>query len=788
MTCSLCFQDLSKNPIFDGDNGFCCTGCHVVFNILASQNQLQNFQETSVFQQALRSGLISNPALLEQIQRNRIDMPEHEMEKLHLVINDMWCPSCAEIIRLVMLQLKGVRNCVVDYATDLASVEFSPRYLSRETIYAKIASLGYQPQALQDSQKKAVSVSLYLRFVIAAFCSLNVMMFAYPLYATYFHYEPEGYGSLFAWLSFYTSLPVLFYCAWPIIRRFITSLQMGLFGMETLVVLGVGSAFGLSSYELFTGGTKVYFDSMTVIIVFMLLGKIVEARAKFSAKDSLIRLSMALPRRGRKRFSDNSQKYVSLKDIAIGDVLVVFTGEKIVLDGLVIEGEGSCDESLMTGESIPVKKKAGSLVLGGTLLQQGWMAFKVTSSPEETALHKIIEMVQQDIGHKTVYVRSADQIVKWFVPIILFIALGTALGCLMFGIADENKSVVETAILRAVSILLISCPCAIGIAAPLAESHLMNSLANLGVIVRNRGCLSLLGNEDAYVFDKTGTITEGKYTVIGGLKTLKKEYKSLLKGLASQSTHPAACAISQAIEEPPASLSGYEEIAGKGLKGVFGHDVYYLGSAAFLQQQGIKIEEPFMEAKGIVSITYFAHHNVQVAALILGDRIREGAPDVIAGLEPKKTLLLSGDAHLAVEAVSRICGFDTFQWGCTPFQKKEIIGNLRKEGKIVCMFGDGINDAPALTEANVGISMVSATDISIQVSDILLTTDRIQVINKIHALARKGQRIVNQNLFWAFFYNVVGIGLAASGTLSPIFAAFAMVASSLLVLFNAKRI
>lgn len=788
MTCTLCSQDLSGNSIFEGENGFCCPGCHVVFNILSSKNQLQNFQENPVFQQALQSGLISNPALLEQIKRNQPKMPDHEMEKLHLTIDDMWCPSCAEIIRLVLLQMKGIRNCVVDYATDLASVEFAPRYLSKENIFAQIGSLGYQAQALQDSQKKAVSASLYFRFAIAAFCSLNVMMFSYPLYATYFHEETEGYGALFAWLSFFASLPVLFYCALPILRRFMVSLQMGLFGMETLVVLGVGSAFGLSTYELFTGGTKVYFDSMTVIIVFMLLGKIIEARAKFSAKDSLLRLAMALPRRGRKRFSDNTQAYVPLKEIVIGDILIACTGEKIVLDGEVVEGEGACDESLMTGESIPVKKGIGDLVLGGTLLQQGWIAFRVRSSPQESALYKIIEMVQQDIGHKTVYVRSADQIVKWFVPAILLIALMTAFGCWMYGISDDNKSLFETAVIRAVSILLISCPCAIGIAAPLAESHLMNSLANLGVIVRNRGSLSLIGREDIFIFDKTGTITEGRFAVLDGLSSLSRDYKSLLKGLASQSIHPISSAISQAIDEPAACLSRHEEMAGHGLKGMSGEDLYYLGSANFLRQNGIEIVEPILKTEEVVSIAYFAHNDSQVATLILGDRIRQGAQEVIAKLSPKKTFLLSGDAQLAVETVSRICGFDAFQWGCTPFQKKELVSQLRRKGEIVCMFGDGINDAPALTEANIGISMVSAADISIQVSDILLTTDHLQVINKIHTLARKGQRIIKQNLFWAFFYNVLGIGLAAYGILSPIFAAFAMVVSSLLVLFNAKRI
>lgn len=788
--CSLCSIELPRHPIIEGDNAFCCSGCHSVFSILSTKNELDNFQQHPLFKQAIHAGLISNPALLDSIRRNRVEVTDAEKERIHLEIGEMWCPACAEIIRLLLLQQKGVLNCVVDYSTDLAAVEFSPRHIGRKQIESLIQSFGYQTHGLQDPIKKAVSFDLYLRFIIAAFFSLNIMMLSYPLYATYFDFEDQGFGKLFAWISFAASLPVIGYSGWPIFRRFFFSLQAGLFGMETLVVIGVSSAFLLSLYELLNGRTTVYFDSMSVIIVFVLLGKIVEARAKFSAKDSILRLTKSMPRRGRKRFSDGSLSFILAKEICLGDLIVVFAGEKIVLDGVVIEGEGGCDESIMTGEVFPVTKEKGSKVIAGTILQQGSITFAVNALMEDSTLQKIINTVQCDIGNKSKYIRAADQVVHWFVPIVIIIAFGAALWSWWFGIADAEKTIATTAIIRAISVLLISCPCAIGIAAPLAEAYLMNRLANLGVIVRNRGVLSLIGKETVFVFDKTGTVTEGRFTVLEGLEVLSDYQCSILKGLATHSNHLVSCAISRALNCSEINLDSTKESPGFGIQGSLNGKNFLLGSAIFLKQHGIDVK-PFSQSQShdsIVSFVFFAEEDRCLTRLVLGDRIRPEIKMLIQNLAPTQTILLSGDSFNTVEAVAKACGFDKFQSETSPLKKRDYIESLRQQGNIVCMLGDGINDAPALTGAHIGISVISAADISIQVSDLLLTTEQLLVIPKIRLLAQKGQRIIKQNIFWAFFYNILGLGLAACGILSPIFAAFAMVSSSLMVLFNAKRI
>lgn len=767
--CALCDCDLPANPVTEGERLFCCGGCHAVFNILSTQGALEGFERHPVFQQALRSGLISNPLLIEQIRSQRVEVEEEEREKLHLEIGEMWCPSCAEVIRLMLLREKGVLNCIVDYSTDLAAVEFAPRYVSRDKILGIIAGLGYAPCRLDEGRLRAVSRDLALRFGVAGFFSVNIMMFSYPIYAGYFSADPGGLSGLFAWLSFFAALPVLFYSGWPIFRRFWTSLSVGFLGMEALVAIGVTTSFGLSFYELFSGGIHVYFDSMTMIITLVLLGKIIEGRAKFSAKDSLLRLNRSVPRRGRKRFEDGSERFVLAKEVSLGDTLIALAGEKIVLDGELIEGEGTCDESLMTGEALPVHKGVGSMVLGGTVVQQGRLVYRVTATEKETALHQIIEMIERDIGYKSAYVRVTDLLVRWFVPAV------AALACVV-GLYSGSFS-------RMISVLLISCPCAIGIAAPLAEALLAKRLAEIGVIVRNRGCLSLLGRETLFVFDKTGTITEGRFSVLSGLSDLSDEIKSILKGLASQSIHPVAKAIASAISNAPAPFTQIEEVVGRGLRGSYQGRHYLLGSAALLHMQGIT--DPVPHAN---TTAYFVEGNQILATITLGDTIRPSAPEMIRALKPTPTLLLSGDNFEAVAIVAKKCGFDQWKGEKTPLEKRNIIQQLREEGNIVAMLGDGINDAPALTTADIGISVVSATDMSIQVSDLLLTTDTLSVIPKIGHLARKGHKIIRQNLFWAFFYNTIGIGLAAYGVLSPLFATGAMIASSVMVLLNAKRL
>lgn len=776
-SCVLCDLPIESHSVVDGDKKFCCHGCHAVYNILSAKNALDNFKEHPVFEQALYSGLISNPLLLEQVQKEG-EVDQSEVKRYYFEVGEMWCPSCAEVIRLILLQKKGVVHCIVDYSTDLASVEYSPRYLSKEEIEQTIENLGYTVHSLQGEEARPISLSLWLRFILAAFCSLNIMMFSYPIYASYFSLDEQGYARLFALLSAVATLPVVTYSLWPIMRRFINSLIVGVIGMEALVLTGVFSALFVSLKELYQGGTHVYFDSLSVIITLVLLGKILESKAKFSSKESIVRLARSSPKKARKIFSDSKEKFVLAKEIIAGDLIKVVSGEKVPLDGVVVSGNGCCDESLMTGESYPRRKTKGDSLLGGTLLQSGSLSLRVTATLEESAMQKILDLVYRDIGKKSVYTRAADQLVQYIVPLVLLVALIT-------GSYVYFTATIELALIRVATILLISCPCAIGIAAPLAESMLMHAIASSGALVRNRAALLLLGKETLFVSDKTGTLTEGKFFITSGLEKLQSEQLSILKKLTFESTHPIAKATNDAIlENPENSLTDIQEIAGKGIKGNYNGELYLYGSASFLCSEGVKLDPVDTEK----SVAYFCKKGGLTFPVLFGDRLRKGAKEVIQSLFPLKRVLLSGDIEPVVKNVATTCGFDAYQAGVSPLEKREYIEQAKSKGDLVTMVGDGINDAPAITAADIGFSVVSATDISIHVSDILLTTDDLDVIPKIRKLAIKGRKIVAQNLFWAFFYNIVGIALAVGGWLTPLYAAFAMVTSSLIVLFNAKRL
>ena len=783
--CSLCAGVLPHHPIFDENAVFCCPGCHAVQRILAARDCQSNARENPLFQEALAAGLIANPTLLKELEKKKVEAPQEELRKHYFEVGGLWCPSCAEVITWTLMRHPGVVSCRVDYSSDLAVVEYSPRHLSKSEIEQLVMRLGYQTQALGSNAEEVKGErGLWLRFIVAAFFTLNIMMFSYPLYASYFTLDAVGYAHLFASLSLAGALPVVTFCFWPIGRRCFNGLRVGVLGMEALVTLGVAAAFSLSLYELWRGGIHVYFDSMAVVVTLILLGKIIENRAKFSAKKALHALIRALPRRGRKQFADGAQRYVPIKEIALGDQVVIFSGEKVVVDGRVVSGEGSCDESLMTGEALAVYKKQGDRVIAGALLQSGSLVVEVTA--KEGALQTIINVVEGDLSHKSHYTRAVDGLMGWFVPAVVTLAVMVAVACWVWGVVDPGRSVEETACLRAVAILLISCPCAIGIAAPLAEAHLLRSLAREGALVQNRGCLALLGREELVAFDKTGTITEGRFRLVESLNMLPLQ-RRLLKGLATQSVHPLAVAVARTFSETGETIDAVQEFAGSGLLGQKGATRLLLGSRAFLVSHGVVVPNCPSSERGVVTTIHFAIDATHVAALAFRDRLRSDAAACVAALAPTETLLLSGDGPEAVAAAAAEAGISSWKAGCHPLEKREVLLNLQKEGKRVVMVGDGINDAPALTVADIGISVITATDISMQVSDILLTTEQLSLLPLLIAKAKKGRRIVAQNLFWAFFYNAIGIPLAALGWLSPLFAASAMVISSLIVLVNARR-
>lgn len=768
--CSLCEEPILQQGIFEKEHIFCCHGCQAVHNILESQAELHQKKDHPLLQQAAGYGLISNPHLMEKIRAQESQV-FHQSLKWVGEIEGMWCPSCADLIHLVVGGHGGIIRCSVDYVTDLASIQFDPQKTSKEKIKIKIASLGYRCSEIEDKQDKKSEDGLELRWGIAAFSALNVMMFTYPLYTTFFDFDPEGMKALLAWISLALTLPVLFYSGAPLFKRCFIQLKVGIVAMETLAGIGIACALLLSVYEMALGTYHVYFDTIVVLIAFLLLGKIMESKAKFSSKQALLHLQGALPRKGRKVFSDGQHRFVPLKEVKMGDVIVALAGEKIVLDGTVIEGEGACNESVLTGESRPIFKKKQDLVLSGSILETGSIKFQIDST--RSTLHQILDFVEQQIGQKTAYVRAADQIVKWFTPLVLAIAFFAVLAGFLAGYPFLES------LARGIAVLLIACPCAIGIAAPLVEAQMIHRFAKNGALVKNRALLAALPKVTHFVFDKTGTITSGHFQVLEGLEQLNAEEKMALKGLSRASIHPIAKAICEALGDiAPKPFSKINEITGRGMEG----EAYFLGSFRFAREKGFFPPKPSFEGTTV----YFFHGAKLISTFILGDALRPSAKPMLDVLKGER-ILLSGDHESVVANFAKKLPFEIWRSEVSPLEKQAFIAELKTKGAVVLMMGDGINDAPALAKADVGISVATATDVSIQVSDLLLTNDRLTLLPELIAFAKRGCRLIQQNLFWAFFYNILGIVLAFFGLLSPLIASCAMMMSSFVVLMNAKR-
>lgn len=744
MVCALC-QQASNSKIQDEERFFCCFGCRTVWHLLMSKGALVGYRDHPIYQQAIRSGLISNPELKFDAK------PLRETKRFLFEIREMWCPSCAEVIEYILRLEKGIGECRIDYATDLASIEYDPCQLSEESIFKVIKSLGYHPVSLDKLLGRPISFSLYLRFFLAAFIALNVMMLAYPLYASTFNHDDEGWALTLAWLSMGLSIPVISYSAWPIYKRFFYSLRTGLYGMESLVVAGTSAAFLLSTVNLFQGNSEVYFDTLTVIVALVLLGKIIEAKGKFTAKEAFYTLARSLPQRARK-----GGEFVPLREIKAGDTIEVVSGERIPLDGSITRGEAWVSEASMTGEPLPKRVKEGNEVVAGTVVERGHLTIAVSG---ESGMDRLLAACQINLEHKSHYIRALDPLVRRFVPLILI------LGALAYIFVSFDA---------ALSVLLISCPCAIGIAAPLVEARLIHAFAKRGAIVRNRAALKKLSQATLFAFDKTGTLTQGVFEV-KGLERLPLSAKKALKGLASLSHHPIARTLAEAIVEEKIDFNQVMETEGGGIEG----EGAILGSRRYLLSKNIAVP---LSSSSTEAFFYFEE---QVYHLELIDQLRPGMAETMKHLT--KTVILSGDREPSVKRVAEEIGIKNWIAELTPLGKRETIAQWQKKGEKVIFAGDGLNDAPALTQADVGVAAPTSLGMSEAASDILLTTS-LTLLPELVGLAQKGNRLIWQNLFWAFIYNLICLPIAAAGGLNPLLSAIAMTVSSLLVVLNSLRL
>jgi P-type Cu2+ transporter len=811
--CSHCLLSFpEREAVYDEIDGktltFCCNGCRGIYRLIQFEG-LERFYDKRDWDEGAAgpSLLINNPdpgvfdALVKDVPPVKPD--DIPLKEIEIYVGNIRCASCIWLTEKILNKTDGVTYARLNYATHMARIKWDQQRTDLGVILARIASIGYLPKPYTETERHkaqtAEAKDLLVRFGTAAFLSSNLMVYSIALYAGYFHGFDKNMKHLLEIISLFLTLPVLFYSGMPFIRNTFIGLKSLHFTMDSLITVGSGSAFIYSIYCLFTGG-EVYFDTSAMIVTLILLGRYIEATAKGKASMTIQMLSELVPKEARKvTASDLSadspdSEMVPVTSIKKGDCILVKPGERIPLDGTVLSGESEVDESVITGESRPVAKTAGVKVIGGSMNMFGSVVFEVTGTDKETLLSKIIQSVTEAQSTKPRIQNIADRIVAVFVPAIIVISFMTLVFYLMKGAS------LDVALMTAISVVVIACPCSLGLSTPLAVLIASTVASSRGILIKNGEVIENVARVTGVVFDKTGTITTGKpvlrKTMVLDSSLDEERLLKIAASLEKFSEHSAGHAIMEAARGLETfEVSGFKAVPGKGVEGSVNELQVFVGNAGFMEQKGIAVSEPTkasvvsFETQGHTAV-FTGWGNQLRGIFLVADSVREDAARSIGQIRKMglKTTIISGDTLTTTQAIASIVGVDDIVGGALPQQKRELVAQMHQKGGRIMMIGDGINDAPALTEALVGVGMGRGTEIAMESADAILVRNKLEAVPFFVSLCKTTFSIIKQNIFWAFFYNIAAIPLAVSGVLHPIVAAGAMSVSSLFVVFNSLRI
>ena len=700
----------------------------------------------------------------------------------------MHCASCQTRIEKVLSRTDGVYEVNVNLATGKMRIKYDENKLDSKKIEDKVKSIGFgaelERERNTDKDKKLKEkefASIKRKFILSAILTLPLfsIMFFHMAGIRVFWDKPE--------IQFALATIVQFYVGFTFYVGAYKSIKSKAMNMDVLVVMGTSAAYFYSIYNWYIGHDHFYFESSAMIITLVLLGKMLELRAKSKTGEALMKLMDLAPKEVTVIVDGNTFKK-SAKDVKLGDVLLVRPGENISGDGDIVQGKTSVDESMLTGESIPVDKNLGDKVYQGTLNLNGSIEVKVTTDMTETGLSKIIRMVEEAQNQKAPVQRLADKVASIFVPTVIGIAILTFILHRVFG-SDVEKSLIS-----AVSVLVIACPCSLGLATPTAIMVGTGKAANEGILIRDAKALENAEKLTAVALDKTGTITKGRPDVVDmiNIRGDKSINNSILYSMEIKSEHPIAMAIVDYFHDnPPKKINGsFINIEGRGVGFKILDKNYYALSIKSIEELGIDIDAEIRENMK-PEATYVGLVEDKELNMLVGlvDEIKEDSKESIRFLHDigLKTVMITGDNEKVAQKIAGSAGIDKYYAEVLPEEKVLKVKELM-ETEVVGMVGDGINDAPALATADIGFAMGTGTDIAIDSGDITLVGGSLKSVGRAIDISKKTMKTIKQNLFWAFFYNVVGIPIAAIGILNPMIAGAAMAFSSVSVVTNSLRL
>lgn len=705
--------------------------------------------------------------------------------KTELSIEGMTCNNCARHVTEALRETPGVASASVSLEANRATVTWSDGAdAAPEKLVAALREAGYEGAPIAGDEKAASKWSPLQGW------KFNVLL---GLLATVPMMVAEwGFGlgreRWYHWLTFALATPVQIFCGWRFYRGAWLQAKSGGSNMDTLVALGSTTAYGFSLYQLLRGAHgHLYFMDAAAIITLISVGHWMEAKVSVRAEETLKTLLRLAPDTARK-IVDGSEKEVPVANLRPDDLVALRPGDHVPTDGEAVEGESAVDESMLTGESAPVEKRAGSKLYAGSVNSDGRIVMRVMAMGEETALAKIIEVVQRAQNSRAKIQKLGDRISSVFVPIVVVIAAATAVG--WFIVSPGSRA--EAGLIHAAAVLIIACPCAMGLATPIAIMAGANAAARHGILIRDGEALEKSGTITTILFDKTGTLTEGRLSV-SAFEGRVDNAKTLAASLASSSRHPLSVAVAGVAAERE-RVELWQEHRGKGVSAKWNEQAVCLGSLKWFAELRIPTAGADLFVKTWTqrgaSVLLLAVGGELVGMFALSDELKANAAEVVEQLRRggKSVAMVTGDNSATAKAIAAKAGISEVFAEIRPEQKAEIIQGLQKEGRRVAFVGDGINDAPALATADLGIALGSGADAARQAADIILLRSGLEGIPRALDLAQATLRTIKQNLFWAFFYNAAGIPLAAFGFFSPILSAAAMGFSDLFVIGNALRL
>ena len=815
-SCDLCGLSLRHGTVKwtsgNRDFFFCCMGCRQVFVMLmeaADSPDPMQFKETELFRKCREMGIIpeSESDLKERLSKEDATPPFSSLQpdlepssdganqdagerlSIYLKISDMWCPACAWVIETALKKHSGVVQSSCNFSTDRISCEYDPIQTSPDEIIQTIGRLGYRAAIPEEDAKAIETKKDFVRFAVSAFLTANVMMLSFALYSGFFTELTKDAVYKISVPIFILAGVVLFYGGFKIYRKAWAGLKSAAFGMETLITLGAFSAFFYSTFNLFSGSIHLYFDTSAMLITLTLLGRSIERKAKDSVQEDLGNFFSLRPTKV-KIISDEfpGGRYVAAKVLRKNDIFMVQESEVVPADGRIMEGSGAMDESSLTGEALPVQIKAGDRIKSGTRLIQGVLRVKAEGVGDESTLGQMISIMERALGKKLPLEGKTDRILRLFVPLILLLSAVSGLVCLVSGFTLEN------AFIRSVTVMVIACPCALGIAIPMARVAGISLAGNNGILVRDFTAFEQAQKINAVVFDKTGTLTQGDWSLLdvcAEAPFVKDQIFSLAAAMEKHSDHYIAAEIlrhaktAALLEMPLESVRHHQN----GVSGKLKEKEIRIGSKDFVEKNltsPLRVPEAGQKDGAMQSKVYMSYGSRLCAVFTFGDTLKDTAVSTVGTLQDKgyDIALISGDGDQTTRGIGNVLGIRDAYGSRTPLDKAVFVQNLQENGKKVTMVGDGINDAPALVQADLAMAVFSGSHLGKEAADITLMQGNPDQILDFFNMAKIVNQKIHQNLIFSFLYNIVSIPIAMSGLLTPIVAVCAMLLSSLSVTGN----